>query len=102
MFATVTRDEAEIKLPLLKGHESERFILGEIYEFTFSSQAQRTDWEKLPSEFSWTEGIKAGLSRKMLGTVTRMGKSVGLLIQDPNTKRYRKVVQKADPNDSTS
>ncbi len=91
-FATVPRSQDPLRLPLVKEPDSERFLLGSVEEFIFSTPAQREAWEKLPQEFGWREEVKKGTSNNLLRVVIRQARATGLLAQDSGTKRYRKVV----------
>jgi AAA domain len=90
-FATVPRSHEPLILSLEKGPDSERFLLSTNGEPNFKTENQRQIWLKLPQEFSWSEGVKVVGSKNTLDRIIRQAKAQGFLIQDPTTKRLRKL-----------
>lgn len=88
-FATVPRSQDQLLLPLEKQPESEAFVLSSTrLPFT---DAERGAWQRLPSEFVWTQALNLGIANSLLDRTIRRARAAGLITHDARTKRYRKV-----------
>lgn len=95
VFATVPRSQDPIILRFEKQPDSERFLPSSTDVFAFKTPVQRDAWDRLPDEFGWREVTKkTGISNNVLDRVTRQARAAGLLIQDPVSKKFRKVKQR--------
>jgi hypothetical protein len=90
-FATVSRSQEPLILTLGKEPESERFVLNKESSCRFKTEKQLQAWNKLPSEFSWSEAVAIIGSSNTVDRVIRQAKSRRLLTQDSISKRYKKV-----------
>lgn len=89
-LATVPRSYEPMILALEKQPGSERYaVAGPADQLATWPAKQRHHWEELPAEFSWTEGA-AKVGNSTLDRVVRRAVPY-LLVQDPATKRYRKL-----------
>jgi hypothetical protein len=92
-LATVPRSYEPIVWTLEKVAQSERFILAQASsQISRWSPALQEAWTKLPDEFSWTEGTRA-VGNSRLDRLIRRAEPLGLIVQDPITRRYRKGVK---------
>src|SRR5262249_36365088 len=89
-FGTVPRAQESISLRLEKQPDSQRFLLGVLDEAIFTP-IQLQAWNKLPTEFRWREATKLGINNGTVDRVVRIAMTHGLLVQDPITKKYKKV-----------
>lgn len=98
VFATVPRSQQPLVIRLEKMPESEKFLFSPWQAQTdcFTS-AQKEAWQKLPDNFTWTEGLACGVANSTLNRVIRGAQAAGLLTQDRQTKRYTKVKDSTKP-----
>ena len=90
-LATVPRSSEPITWSLEKAIQSERFVLCEDAEQIKTwPPALQKGYAELPQDFSWTEGA-AIVGNSTLDRIIRKAKPLGLIQQDPKTKRYNKV-----------
>jgi AAA domain len=90
-LGTVSRSEESFVLGLEKEPESQRFILSPTsVQVTRMTQALRSAWDKLPSEFSRGQALALGIPNNNLDRMIRHARATGILEQDPRTKTYRK------------
>ena len=94
VFATVARSHEGKIIRLTKTPES-GFPRDEEGRTDFP-QAQQKAWETLPTEFTWSEAIGFGIQNSTLDRTIRRARANGLLLQDVETKKYRKVVGETD------
>lgn len=91
IFASIARSHDGLLLRLEKEPESERFIFGNQETLSFKTPKQKDAWGKLPEEFGWREAQKElSISSNLMKNVLSRALQVGLLLQDSETKRYRK------------
>jgi hypothetical protein len=91
-LGTVSRSEDSFVLGLEKEESSQRFKVSPIsVQLASLSPALRQAWDRLPSDFSWTEATRNAVQNSTLGRLVGQAVPSGLLTQDPVTKRYRKV-----------
>jgi len=94
-FGTVSRSEDSFVIGLEKEPDSQRFKMSDQpVQLATLPLALQEAWSKLPEEFSRTEGFQRGIANNTLDRLIRAARPMGLLTQDPKTKRYRK----AGPN----
>jgi hypothetical protein len=90
-LGTVSRSEESFVLGLEKEPESQRFILSPTsVQVSRMTHALKSAWDKLPTEFSRTQGLSLGIPNNNLDRMIRHGRTTGILVQDPTTKLYRK------------
>ena len=91
IFASIARAHDGLLLRLEKEPESERFIFGNQETLSFKTAKQKDAWDKLPSAFGWREATKEfGISSHLMRNIITRASQAGLLVQDQETKRYRK------------
>jgi len=91
IFATVPRSSSPIIWQLEKARDSQRFVLaGNAAQVKTWPQKQQENWAKLPEEFSRSEADKL-VNHSTVDRLIKKAIQVGMLRQDPTTKRYRKV-----------
>jgi AAA domain-containing protein len=91
-FGTVSRSEDSFVLALEKEPESQRFRISDTpVQVAGMTPALQEAWGRLPQEFSRSEGVALGIPNNTLDRLIRHAQPVGLLVQDGNTRRYRKV-----------
>ena len=91
IFASIARAHDGLLLRLEKEPESERFIFGNQETLSFKTSKQKDAWEKLPDEFGWREAqTELNISSNLMRNVLSRALQAGLLLQDSETKRYRK------------
>ena len=92
VFGTVPRSEESFVVMLEKVPDSQRFTLSATpVQVAGMPGALQQAWQRLPQEFSRSEGINLGIPNNTLDRLIRRARATGLLTQDPKTKRYRKV-----------
>jgi hypothetical protein len=90
-FGTVARSTESLVLSLEREPESQRFGVSHLpAQLANLSPALLAAWHRLPQGFSRTEGMELGIPNNTIDRLIRATKPIGLLIQDPKTKRYRK------------
>jgi archaellum biogenesis ATPase FlaH len=90
-LATVPRSSEPIIWSLEKAPQSERFVLcGDDAQIKMWSTALQEGWKKLPLDFSWSDGVLL-VGNSTLDRILRKAKPLGLVVQDPKTKRYTKI-----------
>ena len=90
-LATVPRSYEPIIWTLEKAVQSERFVLSKLDSQILKwPPALMGAWRKLPTEFTWTEGI-AVVGNSTLDRVIKKARPLGYIVQDQRTKKYRKV-----------
>lgn len=90
-FGTVSRSEESFVIALEKEPDSQRFkVSDQPAQIANLPHALRDAWDLLPPEFSRSEGTHLGIPNNTLDRLIRQARPLGLLVQDPKTKRYRK------------
>ena len=90
-FGAVSRSEETFVIGLEKEPGSQRFrVSDQPVQLANLPQALREAWEQLPEGFSRGEGLALGIANNTLDRLIRQAKPMGLLGQDPKTKRYQK------------
>jgi hypothetical protein len=93
VFGTVSRSEESFVIALEKEPDSQRFkVSDQPAQIANLPHALREAWELLPQDFSRSEGTQLRIPNSTLDRLIRQTRPIGLLIQDPKTKRYRKSV----------
>lgn len=91
-FATVPRSYEQMIWTLEKEVNSQRFRLCDpSTQMKAWPPMLSLHWKELPDEFSWSEAA-AIVGNSTIGRIVRIAKPL-LLVQDPETKRYRKLVE---------
>jgi hypothetical protein len=91
-LATVPRSASPITWALEKAPGSQRFVrAGNESQIKMWTKTQRDHWENLPAEFSRSQGEEL-MAHSTLDRIIRKAIAVGMLQQDSQTKRYKKVV----------
>ena len=90
-FGTVSRSEESFVIALEKEPDSQRFkVSDQPAQIANLPHALREAWERLPQDFSRSEGLRHEIPNNTLDRLIRQTRPLGLLSQDPKTKRYRK------------
>jgi len=90
-FGTIARSEETIILGLEKEAASQRFQVSSVpVQVSRMPGALQTAWDRLPAEFSRSEGLAKGVANNTLDRLIRQCRVTGLLEQDSGSKRYKK------------
>ena len=90
-FGTVSRSEESFVIALEKEPDSQRFkVSDQPAQIANLPHALREAWELLPPDFSRSEGTHLGIANNTLDRLIRQTRPLGLLTQEPKTKRYKK------------
>ncbi len=90
-LGTLSRSEDSFTIDLGQEPDSQRFVVAaDSVQLEGMSEALRAAWDNLPQEFSWTEVANIRVPHNTLNRLIRYARPIGLIVQDPQTKRYRK------------
>lgn len=90
-FGTVPRSEQSFVIGLDKEEDSQRFRLSDSpFQLANLTPALRSAWDALPPDFSPSDGAKLGIANNTFYRLIHQARSMGILKQDPRTKRYHK------------
>jgi hypothetical protein len=90
-LGTLSRSEDSFTIDLAQEPESQRFIVSaDSAQIERMPKALKDAWDLLPKEFVWREASALGVPQNTFYRLIRFTRPIGLITQDPLTKRYRK------------